>query len=89
MRKMLILVAACAFIPARALAGGGGYNTGMVMVNVYQVPAAGYGYGIGSGFGLPQDRTYRGASGYGNAAPVRSHRHHHDSSRRHAVIGQK
>jgi hypothetical protein len=59
----------------------------MVVVNVYENPAAGYGYGIGSGFGLPQDRTYRGASGYSDAAPVHSHHRHRDSGQRHAAIG--
>jgi hypothetical protein len=88
--KKLILVVACAFAVGPAMAGeGGGYNPGMVVVNVYQNPAAGYGYGIGSGFGLPQDRTYRGASGYSDAAPVRSHHRHHDGNRRHSLIGQQ
>jgi hypothetical protein len=84
--KRFILAAACAFAAAPTLAAGGGYNPGMVVVNVYQNPAAGY--GIGSGFGLPQDRTYCGASGYSDAAPVHSHHRHRDSGQRHAVIGQ-
>lgn len=87
--KRLILVAACAFASVPALAAEGGYNPGMVVVNVYQNPAAGYGYGIGSGFGLPQDRAYRGISGYSDAAPVHAHHRHHDSGRHHAVIGQQ
>ena len=84
--KRLLLAVMCGVAAGPALAGaGGGYNPGMVVVNVYQNPAAGYGYGIGSGFGLPQDRSYRGVSGYSAAAPIRGR--HHDSNRRHAAIG--
>jgi hypothetical protein len=84
--KRLVLAAVCAFAAGPAVAAEGGYNPGMVVVNVYQNPAAGSGYGIGSGFGLPQDRIYRAPSGYGDAT---SHRHHRDSSRHRSVIGQK
>jgi hypothetical protein len=87
--KRLILVAACAVAAGPAWAAEGGYNPGMVIVNVYQNPAAGSGYGIGSGFGLPQGRSYRAGSGYGDTAPVHGHHRHRDSARHHAVVGQQ
>lgn len=53
----IVVLSAVAATPAMA-GGGGGFNPGDTLSNVYQNPAAGPGFGIGSGFGLPQHRQY-------------------------------
>jgi hypothetical protein len=71
----MVALPALAAAPVAALAGGGGgFNPGTVIANVYENPAAGYGYGMSSGFALPP-APYYGPCGYEAGPRCRPPRH--------------